>query len=249
MTFNVVAGDAQVIVLADCAVEACLHVVFTLIAGVNKAVLALVVQLHQHAHGAPLGPPEGAELQVLVPGQSQEGITAVHQVTGHHGVQVNDWGQGVGSGAGNEADDKENLLMFLHSSVEFLRKVIGNIGHPWFLLVGSAQAALVLARLFIVLLFGILAVSFCDIGALIGGAVLLPLSLLFLLLKLLDTLLQDIGPEVTLKIWQLLGTGQPVLCCLLENVLVIMDNALRHSLVQHLFVPLLQALWLWDLLV
>jgi len=45
-------------------------VVFTLIAGVDEAVLALVVQLHQHAHGAPLGPPERAELQVLVPGES-----------------------------------------------------------------------------------------------------------------------------------------------------------------------------------
>ncbi len=30
---------------------------------------------------------------------------------------------------------------------------------------------------------------------------------------------------------------------------VIMDNALRHSLVQHLLVPLLQAFWLGDLLV
>lgn len=30
---------------------------------------------------------------------------------------------------------------------------------------------------------------------------------------------------------------------------VIMDNALRNSLVQHLLVPLLQAFWLGDLLV
>lgn len=44
--------------LADSAVEAGLHVVFAFIAGVDKAVLALVVQLHQHTHGAPLGPPE-----------------------------------------------------------------------------------------------------------------------------------------------------------------------------------------------
>ncbi len=53
--------------------------------------------------------------------------------------------------------------MFLHGGVELLGKVIGNIGHSWFLLVGSAQAALVLACLFIVLLFGILAVSFCGL--------------------------------------------------------------------------------------
>lgn len=52
------------------------------------------------------------------------------------------------------------LLMLLHGSVELLGKVIGDIGHPWFFLVGSAQAALVLAGLFIILLFGILAVSF-----------------------------------------------------------------------------------------
>lgn len=30
---------------------------------------------------------------------------------------------------------------------------------------------------------------------------------------------------------------------------VIMDNALSDSFVQHLLVPLLQAFWLWDLLV
>lgn len=51
------------------------------------------------------------------------------------------------------------LFMFLHSGIELLGQVIGNIGHPWLLLIGSAQATLVLARLFIVLLFGILAVS------------------------------------------------------------------------------------------
>ena len=82
---------------------------FTLVAGVNEAVLALVVQLHQHTHGAPQGPPQRAELQVLVPGQSEEGVAAVHQVTGHQRVAVSDGGQGVGCGSGNEADDKEDL--------------------------------------------------------------------------------------------------------------------------------------------
>ena len=37
------------------AMPACLHVVLALVAGVDKAVLALGVQLHQHAHGGPLG--------------------------------------------------------------------------------------------------------------------------------------------------------------------------------------------------
>lgn len=31
--------------------------------------------------------------------------------------------------------------------------------------------------------------------------------------------------------------------------LVVVDDAFSHSLVQHLLVPLLQAFWLWDLLV
>lgn len=52
------------------------------------------------------------------------------------------------------------LLVFLHGSIKFLRKVIRNVGHPWFLLVRSAQAAFVLARFLIVLLFGIFAVTF-----------------------------------------------------------------------------------------
>lgn len=49
--------------------------------------------------------------------------------------------------------------MFLHGGVELLGKVVGDTGHPGFLLIGSAQAAFVLARLFVVLLFGIFAVS------------------------------------------------------------------------------------------
>lgn len=95
--------------LTDGAVEARLHVVFALVAGVDEAVLALVVQLHQHTHGAPLGPPQRAELQVLVSGQSQEGVAAVHQVAGHQRVGVSDGGQRVGGGAGNKADDEEDL--------------------------------------------------------------------------------------------------------------------------------------------
>lgn len=64
--------------LADSAVESGLHMVFTLIAGVDKPVLALVVQLHQHTRGTPFGPPERTELQVFVPAQSQEGIAPIH---------------------------------------------------------------------------------------------------------------------------------------------------------------------------
>lgn len=49
--------------------------------------------------------------------------------------------------------------MFLHGGIELLGKVVGHTGHPWFLLIGSAQTAFVLARLFVVLLFGVFAVS------------------------------------------------------------------------------------------
>lgn len=57
------------------------------------------------------------------------------------------------------------------------------------------------------------------INTLIGSAVLLPFPLLFLLLQLFDALLQNIRPKVTLKVRQLLGTGQTVLCRLLEDIL------------------------------
>lgn len=103
--------------LAHGAVEARLHVVLALVAGVDEAVLALVVQLHQHAHGAPLGPPQRAELQVLVSGQSQEGVSTVHQVAGHQGVEVRNGGQRVGGGAGDEANDKEDLGIVTGTSV------------------------------------------------------------------------------------------------------------------------------------
>jgi len=59
-----------------------------------------------------------------------------------------------------------------------------------------------------------------HINALVGRAVLLPLPLLLLLLQLFDALLQHIGPEVSLKVRQLVGAGQTILCRLLEDVLL-----------------------------
>lgn len=67
VALSVVATNAQVKVLADSTVPACLDMVFTFVAGVDKAVLALVVQFYQHAHGAPLASPQRAELPVLIP--------------------------------------------------------------------------------------------------------------------------------------------------------------------------------------
>lgn len=55
MIFSVITSDAQVIILTHSAMPACLHVVLALVAGVDKAILTLCMELHQHAHGRPLG--------------------------------------------------------------------------------------------------------------------------------------------------------------------------------------------------
>ena len=83
--------------------------VLALVAGVDKAVLALGVQLHQHAHGGPLGSSQRRELQVLVPCKGEKGIPPIHQVTGDEGVGVNYGRQGVGGRASDETDHKEDL--------------------------------------------------------------------------------------------------------------------------------------------
>lgn len=58
-----------------------------------------------------------------------------------------------------------------------------------------------------------------HIHAFIGGAVLLSFPLFLFLLQLFDALLQDIGPEITLKIRQLLCTCQAIFSCLFKDVL------------------------------
>lgn len=58
-----------------------------------------------------------------------------------------------------------------------------------------------------------------HIGAFVGSVVLLSLPLLLLLLQLLNALLKHVGPEVALKVRQLLGARQSIFCCLLEDVL------------------------------
>lgn len=55
------------------------------------------------------------------------------------------------------------LFVLLHGGVELLGEVIGHVGHPGFLLVGSAQAAFVLTCLLVVLLLGVLAVTFSGL--------------------------------------------------------------------------------------
>lgn len=95
--------------LTDGTVETGLHVVLALITSVDKAILALVMQLHQHAHGAPFRPPQRAELQVFIPSQCQESITAIHEVTCHQGIRVCNRGQGICHGACDQPDHKEHL--------------------------------------------------------------------------------------------------------------------------------------------
>lgn len=46
MALGVVASDAEIIILTNSAVKACLNVVLAFIARVHKAVLALIVQLY-----------------------------------------------------------------------------------------------------------------------------------------------------------------------------------------------------------
>lgn len=109
--FKTYLESATIPYLADSAVPASLYVVLALVAGVHKAVLALVVQLYQHTHCAPFASSQGAELPVLVPGQSQKGITAIHQVTGQQRVGVHDGWQGVNDWPGMEVDDKKHLVV------------------------------------------------------------------------------------------------------------------------------------------
>lgn len=55
------------------------------------------------------------------------------------------------------------LFVFLHCGIQFLREVIGYIGHAWLLLVAPTQAALVFAGFLIIFLFSIFAISLCHL--------------------------------------------------------------------------------------
>lgn len=67
-----------------------LHVVLAVVARVDELVLALVVQLVQHAQCTELRPPKRRELEVLVAGQREECIATVHQVTVDERIRVLD---------------------------------------------------------------------------------------------------------------------------------------------------------------
>ena len=76
-----------------------------------------------------------------------------------------------------------------------------------------------------------------------------PLSGFLLLLKLPDVLLHHVGPEVALKVGKLRWRLDVVLEGLLVDVFVVEDDPLDDALVQHLLVPVLQALRLRDFLI
>lgn len=124
MALGVIAVNAEVIIFTDCAMPPCFHVMFTLIACINKAILPLGVQLHKHAQGGPLGAPQRRKLPVLVPRQREEGIPTIHQVTTEQWVGVHDGGQGVDDWPSVQVNYKEDLFMLLHCGVQLLRQII-----------------------------------------------------------------------------------------------------------------------------
>lgn len=105
--------------LTNSAVPASLNMVLAFIASVHKAVLALVVQFYQHTHCAPFAPSKRAKLPVLVPGQSQKGITTIHQVTGQQRVRVNDGWQCVDNWPSMEMNYKKHLEKGHRKTSEF----------------------------------------------------------------------------------------------------------------------------------
>lgn len=52
------------------------------------------------------------------------------------------------------------FLVLLHSGIQFLREVVGDVGHSRLLFITTTQAALIFTGLLIVLLFSIFAISF-----------------------------------------------------------------------------------------
>ena len=56
-----------------------------------------------------------------------------------------------------------HLFVLLQAGVKLLGQVIGYIRHPRLLLVGSADAALVFVGFFVVLLLGVLAITFSGL--------------------------------------------------------------------------------------
>lgn len=90
-----------------------LHMGFTMITCVHEIVSSLIVNFIQHCQGWVFSPPQWREFLMLVPSHGEEGITAVHQVTGNHGVRVNDWREWLwGISLTVKSDHKEHLKRY-----------------------------------------------------------------------------------------------------------------------------------------
>lgn len=72
-------------------------------------------------------------------------------------------------------------------------------------------------------------VKFTHLRCLTSCRTFLLLPLLLLLLQLLNAFFQHIGPEITFKVRQLLGTRQSVLSCLFEDVLVDVSHKTKNK--------------------
>lgn len=89
------------------------HMGFTMITCVHEIVSSLIVNFIQHCQGWVFSPPQRREFLMLVPSHGEEGITAVHQVTGNHGVRVNDWREWLwGISLTVKSDHKEHLKKY-----------------------------------------------------------------------------------------------------------------------------------------
>ena len=115
--------DAKVEVVANGAMVACLDTLGTVVAGVDKLVLTLSVELVEKYHRRILHPSQRRKFEMFLSGHRQEGVTTVHHVTGHRTVRVRDRSQ-VCRGLGRvESDGEEDLLVFLHGHKHLLCQV------------------------------------------------------------------------------------------------------------------------------
>ena len=74
--------------LAFIAVKSRFHGSPTHVAGVDKPILSLVVKLDQHGHGGERGSSQRWKFVVLLAGERQERVSAIHDVTVHQSIGV-----------------------------------------------------------------------------------------------------------------------------------------------------------------
>ncbi|KAH9400668.1 hypothetical protein TYRP_002239 [Tyrophagus putrescentiae] len=106
-----VAADAEIKVITGGAVVARVdQLPLAVIARVEEAVVAAVVQLVEHRQAGELGPPQAREFVMLITGKGEEGITTVHEITINQGIRVADRRQTGGGLTRVKAHHEEHLL-------------------------------------------------------------------------------------------------------------------------------------------